>query len=240
MCIRDSPYTWHVWSELEHTVRTGENAFEHLHGMSAWEYRRRHPEEGTAFDAAMLAMSRRVAGAILDAYDFGRFATVCDVAGGTGGMLAAVLRKHPQTRGILLDQPQVVVGAPAVLDEVADRCEVVGGDIFGTIPQGADAYLLKAILHDWNDERCVEILRATRRAMAPGAVLLVLERVLTGPPYDGDADLTALSDLNMMVGPGGRERTADAYGALFAQAGLALTRVVPTASDISVIEAVAG
>ncbi|MFF5289687.1 methyltransferase [Paractinoplanes globisporus] len=235
-----APSMWGAWGALEHSVRTGENAFESVHGATVWEYRARNPAAGAGFDAAMAALSRHVADAVLEAYDFAGFGTVADVGGGNGALLATVLSRHPYLRGLLLDQPHVVEAAPAVLAAagVADRCEVHPGDLFTAVPPGADAYLLKSILHDWPDERALAIARTCRRAMHPGSVMLVLERVLTGPPYP-PADLpAAFSDLNMLVGPGGQERTRAEYEALLGAAGLRVTRVVPTTTDVSVIEAV--
>jgi hypothetical protein len=205
-----------------------------------WELRARKPEAGATFDAAMAALSRPVAEAVLEAYDFGALTTVADIGGGNGALLAALLRRHPRLRGRLLDQPHVVAAAPTLLAAagVADRCEIHPGDMFAAVPPGADAYLLKSILHDWTDEDALAIARVCRAAMRPDSVMLVLERVLSGPPYP-PADLpAAFSDLNMLVGPGGRERTRDEYETLLRAAGLRLARVVPTTTDFSIVEAV--
>jgi hypothetical protein len=231
---------WRAWGALEHSIRTGENAFASVHGETVWEHRARDPAAGAAFDAAMAALSRHVAEAVLEAYDFAAFGTVADIGGGNGALLATVLRRHTRLRGHLLDQRHVVAAAPALLAAagVADRCEIHPGDLFTAVPSGADAYLLKSILHDWSDQDALTIARTCRRAMRPGSVMLVLERVLTGPP-DPPANLpAAYSDLNMLVGPGGQERTREEYEALLRAAGLRLTRVVPTRSEVSVIEAV--
>ena len=231
---------WRAWGALEHSVRTGENAFAAVHGETVWEYRADNPAAGAAFDAAMAALSRRAGAAVLDAYDFAAFHTVADVGGGNGALLATVLGRHPHLRGHLLDQPHVVAAAPALLAAagVADRCEVHPGDLFTDVPPAADAYLLKSILHDWPDEAALTIARTCRRAMRPGSVMLILERVIAGPPYL-PADLPAtFSDLNMLVGPGGQERTRAEYEALLRAADLRLTRVVPTTTDVSIIEAV--
>jgi SAM-dependent methyltransferase len=233
------PYVWAAWANLEHSVRTGENAFGVTHDTTVWQYRSEHPHEGRTFDAAMAALSRRVAHAILAAYDFTDRSLVCDVGGGTGTMLAALLRSYPGMRGILYDQPHVVADAAAVLATagVADRCAVVGGDIFDAVPTDADTYLMKSILHDWPDDRAEQIVRTCRDAMKPGAVLLIVERVLTGPPYTPQAAANAFSDLNMLVGPGGQERTEPEYAALLEAGGLTLTRVLPTESEASILEA---
>jgi hypothetical protein len=223
------PYYWQEWGALLHSVRTGENAARHVHGMSTWEYRAAHPEESEIFDAAMTSLTRRANAALLDAYDFGRFATVVDVAGGRGALLAALLARYPDMRGVLFDQQHVVTEA-----EVPDRCSVVAGSFFDGVPGGGDAYLLKWIVHDWEDEEAEAILRSCRRAIAPGGTLLVIERVVRPGP---DAAEVAFADLNMLVAPGGRERTLDEFATLFARAGFRLEREVQTASGFSVLEA---
>jgi O-methyltransferase domain/Dimerisation domain len=232
------PPAWQAWSALLHSVRTGENAFRSVHGVDVWEYRARDPADSAAFDAAMIAMSRHVSDAVLDAYDFSIFKRVADVAGGRGALLGAILARHPGSRGVLIDQPHVIAGAGPVLAQagVADRCDVLAADIFtGDLP-AADAYVLKSIIHDWRDDEAVAILRNCRRAMGPEATLLMVERALpeTNAP---DAALAYLADLNMLVGPGGQERTPSEYGELLGQAGLRLTRVVPVARGWSVVEA---
>jgi hypothetical protein len=228
------PYHFAVWADLPHSVRTGESANERVLGMSGWDYRQRHPDEGAIFDRAMTGNSRRQAAGLLAAYDFGRFGTIVDVGGGQGAFLAAVLAKHPQVRGVLLDQPHVVAGAETVLGAagVAERCRVVGGSFFEAVPEGGDAYLLKYVLHDWADEEAVAILRACRRASGLDAALLVLERVVP-PPNEGWN--IKFSDLNMLVGPGGRERTREEFAELFAAAGFRLVGVT-AAGPLSVIQ----
>ena len=234
-----APSMWQAWGALGHSVRTGENAFASVHGEGVWEYRARNPAEGDAFDLAMAALSRPVAEAAAEAYDFGALTTVADIGGGNGALLATLLTRHPHLRGHLLDQPHVVAAAPALLAAagVADRCAVHAGDLFTAVPPGADAYVLKSILHDWPDEEALAIARVCRHAMRPDSVLLVLERVLTGPPHPATDLPAAFSDLNMLVGPGGQERTRDEYETLLREAGLRVTRVVPTTTEISVIEA---
>jgi hypothetical protein len=229
------PAHFRAWGALLDAVRTGENAFASVHGSDVWEYRSRHPDEGAAFDRAMTHTSRRANGALLEAYDFGRFDRVVDVGGGHGALLAAVLAAHPRMRGVLFDQPHVVADAAPVLEAagVADRCEVVAGSFFDAVPPGGDAYLLKAIVHDWEDDEALRILRNVRAAIADGGAVLVVERELGAPNANPDAKL---SDLNMMVGPGGRERTRDELAALFEDAGFALQRVVPTAVGVDVFE----
>ena len=228
------PPFWDSWGALLHSVRTGENAFRHLHGESVWDYRAARPEEQAVFDRAMAAITGAANRSVLDAYDFGRFATVVDVGGGNGTLLAGVLERHDGVQGVLFDQPQVAAAANEVLAPYAGRYRILGGNFFESVPAGGDAYVLKAIIHDWEDPEAIAILRACREAMAPEATVLLVERDL-GPP--NAAPEAKFSDLNMLVNPGGRERTYDEFGRLFEQAGLRLIGSVPSASDWAVFEA---
>jgi SAM-dependent methyltransferase len=214
-------YQWRAWGDLGHSVRTGENAAVHALGMDVWEYRRRHPEHGELFDAAMRTFSRADRAGLLAAHDFGRYAVVVDVAGGTGAVLAAVLAAHPHLRGVLLDQEQVVLGAPPVLREagVDDRVTIVAGDIFRSVPTGAGAYLLVRILHDWPDDDAVRILRRIREVLPPDGRVLVVDAVV-GPP--GEDPLSKFLDLVMLVSAGGRERTQPEWEDLLSRADLQL------------------
>lgn len=191
------------------------------------------------FDDAMTALSRGVADAVADAYDFGRFGTVVDVGGGRGALLGAVLARHPTMQGVLFDQPDVVAGADEVLAAagVSERCRVVGGNFFQSVPEGGDAYLLKAVIHDWPDVESVEILRTCRRAMPSHGRLLLVEQLLDQSP---DPLRTALSDLTMLVIAGGTERTTDEYRALLRSAGFELLAIVSTGSEVFVLEAAPG
>jgi hypothetical protein len=231
-----SPSHWQAWAGLLHSIRTGESAFVAAHGQSVWTYRASHPEVGRLFDNAMSSLATLLAESVLAAYDFGRFTTVVDVGGGAGGFLAAVLRRHPALRGVVFDQPHVVADAPALLGRAGldGRCEVRAGDFFASVPAGGDAYVLKAVLHDWDDERATAILRTCRRDMPSAATLVVIERALGGPNENPDA---AFSDLNMLVGPGGEERTEEEYAALLHGAGFRLTRTAPTDIEVVVLEA---
>jgi hypothetical protein len=222
------PYHFEAWSALLHGVRTGESPFRSVHGTDVWDYRAAHPEEGAIFNAAMTDIMRRANAHLLASYDFGRFATVVDVGGGRGAFLRAVLDAHPATRGILFDQPHVVAGADG-----GERCEVVGGSFFEAVPDGADAYLLKAVLHDWEDDDALRILARCRAASPGHGALLVVERDLGAPNEDADAKL---ADLNMLVGPGGRERTRDEFAALFAAGGFELVGATRSAIGLSVFE----
>jgi hypothetical protein len=228
------PPFWESWGALLHSVRTGENAFRHVHGQSVWEYRAARPEEQAVFDGAMASMTGAANAAILDAYDFGQFRTVVDVGGGNGTLLGAILERHGAVRGLLFDQPHVATGAEETLAPFADRCRTVGGSFFDSVPTGGDAYVLKAIIHDWEDHEAIAILSVCREAMAPGAAAVIIERDLGPPNADPDAKF---SDLNMLVNPGGRERTYDEYRRLCDQAGLRLAGSTPTASGWAVFEA---
>jgi hypothetical protein len=218
------PYHWTTWGHLIHSVRTGGNAFQALHGVDVWEYRAEHPEEAAIFDAAMTGLSMRVNAAVAAAHDFGRYGVLVDVGGGRGALLAGILARYPGVRGILFDQSAVVAGAEA------DGLEIVGGSFFESVPEGGDAYMLKSVLHDWEDDPAIQILRVCRRAARTGTALLVIERQFSLPA-------AKLSDLNMLVGPGGRERTAEEYAALLATAGYELLGETTTAAGVSVFEA---
>jgi hypothetical protein len=222
------PYHFQAWSALLHGVRTGESPFRSVHGTDVWDYRVSHPEEGAIFNAAMTDIMRRANDHLLAAYDLGRFATVVDVGGGRGAFLRAVLDANPATRGILFDQPHVVAGA-----DVGERCEVVGGSFFEAVPDGADAYLLKAVLHDWEDDDALRILARCRAAIPGHGALLVVERDLGAPNEDAEAKF---ADLNMLVGPGGRERTCAEFAALFATGGFELVGATRSAIGLSVFE----
>ena len=235
-------WAWRPWGDLLYSVRTGEPAFDRIFCMSNFEYWEHNPEAGAIYDAFFLTMARAANGPIIAAYDFSRFATVVDVGGSTGALLAQILRGHPTTRGVLFDLPHVVAGAEQVLAEagVADRCAVIGGSFFDSVPPGGDAYLLKYIIHGWDDERAVAILRRCREAMASGSVLLLVEQVLpehleAGAAAQGLARL----DLQMLVlTPGGRERTEQEFRSLLWGAGFDLQKVIPTASPFRIFEAI--
>jgi hypothetical protein len=210
----DRPAMREAWANLEHSVRSGENSFRALHGEDVWEWRRHEPEEEAIFNRAMASLSAGVGAAVAKAFDFEHASVVADIGGGSGSLLAAILGEHPHLRGILFDQP-AVVAHPDELERagVLDRCEVVGGSFFDGVPAGADVYVMKAILHDWEDAECIAILRNIRAQIPETGALLVVERVI-GPPNE---DLEGkLSDLHMLVMPGGRERTAPEWAELLA------------------------
>ena len=226
---------WQAWGGLLHSVRTGENAFQHHHGTDVWTYRSTRPEESAAFDRAMTSNSRRFNAALLAAYDFGRFRRIVDVGGGNGAFIAAILAAHRDVEAVLFDQPHVVARASALLEEagVSSRCQVVGGSFFDAVPAGAEAYVLRAVIHDWDDEESIQILQVVRHAMQPDGFVLLIERVIAPPNEGRDGKF---SDLNMLVAPGGRERTRDEFAALLEGSGLRLHRIVD-AGALSVVEA---
>lgn len=217
-------------------MRTGAPASPHVFGADLWAYLARHPADQAVFGAAMTGLSTLETAAVVAAYDFAGVDTLVDVAGGHGALLAAILTAHPTMRGILVDLPPVVADAAASLEAagVAARCRTVGDDMLVSVPAGADAYILKSILHDWDDERAVAILRVCRAAMPAHGTLLLVEHVLAP---GNTPDPGKVQDLNMLVVLGGRERTAAEFNALLGAAGFTLTRIIPTAAPVSVIEA---
>lgn len=230
------PECWRAWGELLHSVTTGNAAFPHLYGMSAWAYREAHPDRNAIFNAAMSAHSALRNAHILNAYDFSGITTLVDVGGGHGVLLGSILAAHPAMRGILFDLPHVVAGAAEALAamKVGDRCRIASGDFFHEVPEGGDAYVLSKIIHDWSDERSTAILRSCRRAMDGKGKLLLVEYVI---PPGNDPHPAKMMDLQMLVMlDGGRERTEEEFRALLAGTGFTLTRVVPTQDGNSVIE----
>lgn len=231
-----APGHWLPWGNLEDAVRSGKPSAPAALGMDVWSYYKQNSAEGFHFAEAMSGMSHMAMHAVLEAYSFAGARKVVDVGGSHGAFVAAVLQREPAARGVLFDRPEVIAGATATLDQagVSARVERVGGSFFESVPAGGDTYLLKHILHDWNDEECVQILRNVREAMAPGGRVLVVEMLISdqGPPSPAP-----LLDLNMLVMLSGKERTADEFGALFAKAGLVLHAVTPTHSPVAVIEA---
>ena len=231
-----------AWAALEHSVATGATAFDHVFGMPVFDFYAAHPEAEISreHDGAMAGLTSLTTDAILGAYDFASLGTIVDVGGGNGAFLAAILRANPSVRGVLFDLPHVVAGAPEVLAGagVAERCAVVAGSFFDDpVPEGGDAYLLKRIIHDWDDDRSRAILAACRRAMRPGARLLLVDEVLPRRAEPGPATAAFLLDMEMLVAtPGGRERTEEGFRALLRAAGFSLSRVVPAARTLSVVE----
>jgi len=226
-----------AYGSLLHSVRTGQTAFEHLHGMGTFEYLRQHPQAGEIFDQAMTNLTRTQALAVLGAYDFAGVETLVDVGGGQGTLLAAVLRAHPVMRGVLYERLEVLPAARKALeaDGLLPRCELKRGDFFASVPEGGDAYTLKDVLHDWDDEQATVILANCARAMQPSARVLVIERGLSPRNVP---DPGKMVDVVMLAVTGGRERTEQEYADLMGRAGLRLSRVVPTGGESQVLEAV--
>lgn len=233
-------HNWNGWGALLHGVQTGEWPWAHVYGKPHFDWLAEHPEKERVFAASMASLSSTENTAIAGAYPFGKLTRLVDVGGAHGHLLATILRRHKKLRGVLFDQPQVVAAAEkagfVTAPGVRERCERVGGSFFEGVPAGADGYLMKYILHDWDDEKCTTLLRHCRAAMAPGGRVLAVEHVIV----KGNAfDWAKLLDINMLVLPGGQERTREQFRALFAGAGLKLVRVHRTASPVSLLEAVA-
>jgi hypothetical protein len=225
-----------AWTDFLHSVKTGAIAFNHVFGMDVWQWRAQHPEDSRIFDQAMASLSSVVNSAIVSAYDFPTTGTIVDVGGGYGSLLAAILKARPQLRGVLFDRPHVVDGARRRFEteDLARRYEIVAGDFFASAPKG-DTYVLKWIIHDWDDQQSVAILKNIQHAMARDGKLLILESVI----QPGNAtSFTKFLDLAMLVMTGGHERTELEYRTLLKTAGLRLTRVIPTQIEMNVIEAI--
>jgi hypothetical protein len=229
-------WVWHAYGNLMHSVRTGVPAFVRTHHQPLYGYLHEHPRAAAQFNAAMTAFSNQEAAAILASYDFARVETVVDIGGGQGALLAALLRAHPQITGTLFDLPSVIAGARDLLDEggFADRAHCRAGDFFDEAPAGADLYVMKSVLHNWEDADARRIVATCRAAMKAESRLLVIERVV--PEGNVPAEAT-LFDINMLVMAGGRERTEAEYRALLAQSGLHLEHVASTRAPISVLVA---
>lgn len=237
MCeMRGAPWFWDTWGQLEFSVTTGRPAFDEIHGTDLFTYLDDHAEARALFAHSMSALSAVEIAAVVGAYDFPATGTVIDVGGSHGALMAAVLRAQPALRGVLFDRPATVANAAVTLDAagVAGRCDVVGGDFFETVPQGGDVYLLKSVIHDWDDGRASAILASCRRAMTPKARLLIIERIV---PAGNTFAASKWMDLNMLVAIGGRERTEEEYRQLCGTAGLTVTRVLTIPADVSLIEA---
>ena len=234
----NAEHYWQSWMQLGHSIRTGERAFDFVHGMRNWDYYATHPAEGAIFDAAMSGITGPVSIAVAEAYDFSQFQVVADIGGGDGTLLIEILRRHPSVTGMLFDRPNVVARGRTTLDAVGllDRCEIVGGSFLESVPPGASVYVMKSIIHDWEEPAVSAILERCRAAIGDsGAPLLLVERVLSekiGPEaLDG-----LLSDLDMLANPGGQERTDVEYGALLQRAGFKLERIIPTLTPFQIME----
>jgi O-methyltransferase/methyltransferase family protein len=229
---------WHGlgWSELEYCVRTGKSALDKIYGMPIFQFFEQRPEDGKLFNQAMSDLSTIDSPAVADAYSFGEIHSIVDVAGGHGLLLATILARNPHLKGTLCDMPHVVAGAhDGPLKPMMDRCTLASGDMFASVPAGADAYIMKHILHDWPDDVCIKILKACRKAVNPGGKLLIVDNVIQP---GNDFAPGKFIDLQMLIFPGGCERTEKQFRDLFEAAGWKLSRVIPTAAAESIVEGV--
>lgn len=223
------------WGELLYSVQTGKPAFDHLYGKPVFDWLSEHPEQAKIFDAAMTGFHGNETPAMIDAYDYTGVNTLVDVGGGNGTVLIEVLKKYPAMQGVLYDLAGVIDRAKANLTQtgVASRCKTIVGSFFESAPPGGDAYQMRHIIHDWTDEQCHTILSNIRKVIPKHGRLLVIEMVIK--PRNEEQPAKWL-DLNMLVLPGGRERTEADYRDMYARAGFKLERVVPTPTEVSVIE----
>jgi hypothetical protein len=226
-----------VWADLPYSIQNGEPVVPHKFGMTWFEWLGQHPVKAQEFNDAMTSLSAGAAAAVIKAYDFSGINKLVDVGGGHGLLLASVLSKYQNMKGVLYDAPAVVAGANDLLAArgVADRCETVGGDFLESVPEGGDAYILKHIIHDWSDEHCLTILNHCRAGMPERGKVLIVEMVI---PKRNEPGISKFLDLQMLLFLTGCERTEDEYRSLLHAAGFELTRIVPTPSVYSVVEGV--
>jgi 16S RNA G1207 methylase RsmC len=224
-----------AWGELLHSVKTGEIAFDRAFGMPVWKFFEENPDNAKTFNDAMTGFTLAVNDAVLSSYDFSSISKIVDVGGGHGSLIASILKTNPKMRGVLFDAPPVIEGARHRLKDegLAERCEATAGDFFDSVPSGGDVYIVKWIIHDWDDEQSVSILKNCHRAMAENGRLLLVEAVV---PDGSEPHFSKYMDLNMLIMTGGRERTEDEYRTLLEASGFKLTRIVPTKSPMSIIE----
>jgi hypothetical protein len=225
------------WNELLYSLQTGKTGMEKAFGKPLFDHLAERPDAASLFSETMVGFHGAEPPAVAEAYEFGEFGSIVDVGGATGNMLVHILKRHPQPRGVLFDMPHVVTDAPALLEAhgMTDRIAIESGSFFDAVPAGHDAYILSHIIHDWNEDQCQIILKNCREAIAADGRLLLVEMVLPegDTPHPGK-----MLDMMMLVGPGGQERTPSEYSAQLGKAGFKMTRVVPTNSDVSVVEAV--
>lgn len=227
---------YNPWGELLHTVQTGKTAFDHYYKMDLWQYYATHPEEGRNFMHAMTRLTQYSDKAIVDAYHFDGFKTIVDVGGGNGALLMAILQSAPALQGVVFDAPYVVEKTKQAIAEnnMSNRCTVQGGDFFKEVPSGADAYIMKYILHDWQEADAIRLLQSCHRSMKKGSKLLAVDAVI---PPGNTFHPGKFMDVNMLVVTGGRERTAEEFRKLFEQAGLQFNRVIDLSiPDVSIVE----
>jgi O-methyltransferase/methyltransferase family protein len=235
--FRGTDFVYQSFGEILHCLRTGETGRHKALGMDGWEYLQKNPEMARIFDDAMTSVSSFAAPAIADSYDFGQWESIMDVGGGNGLLLAAILRAHPRLRGVLSDQQHVLERAKQrgfLRGELEERATMGVCDLFANIPSGCRAYLMKSVIHDWNDQDSLRILRNCRMAVPKGGALLLVEHDL---PQDNSPARGQFIDVTMMVLTGGKERTVAEYRSLLESAGFRLTHSLPTSSGFNVIEA---
>ena len=227
-----------AWRDLVHSVMTGETAFAHVFGADAWKHRQQNSALGGRFNAELNTETARAAAAIVNAYDFSASRVLCDVGGGYGALLCAILAACPAMRGMLLEQPHVAIGARSYVEsqDLGERCRVVEGDFFEGVPEGADTYVMKSVVHDWPDARATGILGNCRKALRAGGRLILIERLM--PARANDAPDTVRVDLHMLAVTGGRERSEAEYRQLLETAGFSLRSIVASRSPFCVIEGV--
>jgi SAM-dependent methyltransferase len=232
--VNEEPYA--AWARLLYSVRTGKPAFDKVFGASRFEWLAGHPDQAALFQRAMIALGQSGNEAVAEAYDFSACKRVVDVGGGHGQLLSAIVTRNPHLSGVLQDLPAGIEAARKGVGGPLPGCELVAGDFFAGVPAGGDVYIMKRVIHDWDDERAVRILDNCRRAMAPGGKVLVAEMIV---PPGNDRHPIKVMDLNMLVVTGGLERTQEHFEQLLARVGLRLTRVIATRSPLSILEAVA-
>jgi hypothetical protein len=229
--------TYRAWADVLYTVKTGKPAFEQIYNLPLFDYLSQNSEVKDTFNEAMTGVAISLHMSVASSYDFSSIKTLVDVGGGQGTLISSILKANPEMRGILFDLPHVVEGAEELMKQagVADRCALVGGSFFETIPEGGDAYILATVIHDWDDESSIAILKNCRRVMPANGKLLLAEMVI---PAGNEPFFGKFLDLNMIVMSGGQERTEAEYRKLFEAAGFTLTKIVHTNSPVCVIEGV--
>jgi hypothetical protein len=231
------PVNWNLMSNLDYAVRTGKDPFANLYGKEIYDYLPGNPEEYELFDRSMSNLSELGLAPILNACDFSRFRVIADIGGGEGYLLANILARNPGSAGILFDTPTALERSPAMLDRfnVANRTTIVPGDFFLSVPPSADLYILKNIIHNWNDHKASELLGNIRKVMKDTSRLVIVEMVVPG---GNTPSLSKLLDIQMMATmTGGKERTEGEFRQLLDKSGLSLTRIIPTLAPLSLIEA---
>lgn len=237
LAIMNGEDQFRPWCEIIYSLQTGKPAYDSIWGKSIFEFLSEHPDKARIFDKAMVGIHGRGTDSIPNAYDFSKIKVLADVGGGNGSNLIRILQAYPDLQGMLFDLPHVVERAQAQFEKagVADRSELIGGDFFESVPEGADACILRHIVHDWNDEKSLGILKNCHSALPENGKLLVMESVI----HPGNNAFTGkFVDLVMLLVTGGKERKAEQFRSLYQQAGFELTHIFPTATELSIIEGV--